>query len=255
MIFNNAGNNSGHAFPRIGYGANLDQGPVWTPRQGISYRPRFSTGYNSIRVSPQINGTVYNVPATDYLPNRYGGMVGLRNTTGYNPGAGKYILLYNTPLQFSLTFAIELVGINLTSGADIFIGAYNGGASDWWIGLNSSSTIVYSRNGTVTSTGLTGVIGRRYIFILGNEGTGGTGTGFSYFRTYDSAGVTFSGGTGLGADLTTSGIIGIGKYGGWNDNYLSNINVGALIMSNFYVTAASSIVQKNRIRSIYGVTI
>jgi len=112
-------------------------------------------------------------------------------------------------------------------GADIIMGAYQGSSHDWWIGQTGySSTQPYSvsRNGTFLSTlGTAPVVGRKYIACFGNS----VSTSSTYFQLWDNAGNWYSSGNTVPAvSLSTAGVVAVGKYGGWNDNYMPRIYVG-----------------------------
>jgi hypothetical protein len=216
-------------------------------RQGLSYNPLVST--TAVRdISPYNVGPVaYNIAVSDYYPNRWGGMVYLNNTTGYNPGAGKYILsggVYNS--EFTFIFSWEYVASNTTYGADIIMGAYASSTHDYWVGTAGYGAAPYQffRNGSGVSSGITPVAGRRYIAMVNNSASSNTG----YFAIYSSAGESYVN-TGIGGvNLNTSGSPALGKYGGFNDNYLPRVLIGDWILSweypsNFTYGLANKILQ------------
>ena len=239
MLTSCASNIVGTAFP-YGLGYAYQPGENFFTfhnfRQGLSYNPRFSTSaVRDLSTYAVTNTVAYNIAATDYYPNRYGGMVHLNNTTGYNPGAGKYILgggnysaTYGTT-EFTIIISWEYVASNTTYGADIIMGAYAGSSHDFWIGTSGygPSAYIFSRNGSGVSSGITPVAGRRYIAMINNSQYYNSG----YFAIYSSSGQSYVN-TGIGGvNLTTSGSPALGKYGGWNDNYLPNVLIGDWLLS------------------------
>jgi hypothetical protein len=234
MLTNCASNIVGTAFP---YGLGIAYQPganfftLLNFRQGLTYNPIQSlTACRDISFYNVSNFVANNVSATDYYPNRYGGMLHLNNTTGYNPGAGKYISSagsnyssYGTT-EFTFIVSWQYISTNATYGADIIIGAYTGSTHDFWVGTSgySASPYIFSRNGSSVSSGITPVAGRRYITLIGNSQYFNSG----YFALYSSAGESYVN-TGIGGvNLTTCGSPALGKYGGWNDNYLPNVLIG-----------------------------
>ena len=232
-ILHNA-NTVGTAFP---YGAGIAYQPganfftLLNFRQGLSYNPR--TSLTVCRDIAYYNATYYvanNISATDYYPNRYGGMLHLNNTTGYNPGAGKTITSagsnYNSYGTTEFTFIVswEYVASNTTYGADIILGAYQSSTHDYWLGTSGygASAYIFSRNGSSVSSGITPVAGRRYIALIGNSQYFNSG----YFAIYSSAGQSYVNTSIGGVNLTTAGSPALGKYGGFNDNYLPNVLIG-----------------------------
>jgi hypothetical protein len=216
-------------------------------RQGLSYNPLVST--TAVRdISPyNVGPTAYNITVSDYYPNRWGGMVYLNNTTGYNPGAGKYILsagVFNSEFTFIISW--EYVASNTTYGADIIMGAYAGSSHDYWVGTAGYGAAPYQffRNGSGVSSGITPVAGRRYIAMVNNSAYSNSG----YFYIYSSAGESYGNATIGGVTLNTSGSPALGKYGGWNDNYLPRVLIGDWILSweypfNFTYAKANAILQ------------
>lgn len=238
MLTNCASNTVGTAFP-YGLGiANQSGANFFTLlnfRQGLSYNPRTSlTSIRDISIYNASGFVANNVAATDYYPNRYGGMVHLNNTTGYRPGAGTYISStgnyssYGTT-EFVFIVSWQYIASNTTYGADIILGAYQGSTHDFWLGTSGYgvSPYIFSRNGSGVSSGITPVAGRRYIALINNSQYFGTG----YFALYSSAGESYVN-TGIGGvNLTTAGSPALGKYGGWNDNYLPNVLIGDWLAS------------------------
>jgi len=246
MLTNCASNIVGTAFP-YGLGiANQAGANFFTLlnfRQGLSYNPRNSlTACRDISIYNASNFVANNVSATDYYPNRYGGMLHLNNTTGYSPGTGKTITSagsnyssYGTT-EFTFIVSWEYVASNTTYGADIILGAYQGSSHDFWLGTSGYGVTpyIFSRNGSGVSSGISPVAGRRYIALIGqsqyfNEG---------YFAIYSSAGQSYVNTSIGGVNLTTAGSPALGKYGGWNDNYLPNVLIGDWL-SGFEYTSNS----------------
>lgn len=238
MLTHCSSNIVGTAFP---YGLGIAYTPgasfftLLNFRQGLSYNPR--TSLTAIRDISSYNSSGFvanNVAATDYYPNRYGGMLHLNNTTGYNPGLGKTIAstanlhAYGTT-EFVQIVSWEYVASNTNFGADIILGAYAGNAHDYWLGTNGSGATpyIFSRNGASVSSGITPAAGRRYIALINNSQYFNSG----YFALYSSAGESYVNTTLGGVDLTTSGYPYLGKYGGWNDNYLPNVLIGDWLIS------------------------
>ena len=165
MLTSCASNIVGTAFP-YGLGYALTPGESFFTfhnfRQGLSYNPRNSlTAVRDLSTYAVTNTVAYNIAATDYYPNRYGGMVHLNNTTGYKPGTGCYILgggnysaTYGTT-EFTIIISWEYVASNTTYGADIIMGAYAGSSHDYWIGTSGYGVTPYwfSRNGSGVSSG------------------------------------------------------------------------------------------------------
>jgi len=249
MLTSCAANIIGNAFPYnlgIYNQAGTNFYTMQNFRQGLSYTPLAST--TAVRdISPyNVGPTAYNIAVSEYYPNRWGGMVYLNNTTGYNPGAGKYILsggVYNS--EFTFIFSWEYVASNTTYGADIITGAYAGSTHDYWVGTSGygASPYIFSRNGSGVSSGITPVAGRRYIAMVSNSASTNTG----YFAIYSSASESYVN-TGIGGvTLNTSGSPALGKYGGWNDNYLPRVLIGDWILSwapgSFTYTDANKILQ------------
>ena len=245
-MLTSAANTIGTSFP-YGLGiANQSGANFFTLlnfRQGLSYNPIKSlTACRDISIYNSSVFVANNVSATDYYPNRYGGMLHLNNTTGYNPGAGKYISSagsnyssYGTT-EFTFIVSWQYIATNATYGADIIIGAYTGSTHDFWVGTSgySASPYIFSRNGSSVSSGITPVAGRRYITLIGNSQYFNEG----YFALYSSAGESYVN-TGIGGvNLTTCGSPALGKYGGWNDNYLPNVLIGDWL-SGFEYTSNS----------------
>ena len=246
MLTSCASNTVGTAFP---YGLGIANTPgasfftLLNFRQGLSYNPIKSlTACRDISLYNTSAFVANNVSATDYYPNRYGGMLHLNNTTGYNPGAGKTITSagsnyssYGTT-EFTFIVSWQYVASNTTYGADIIIGAYTGSTHDFWVGTSGygPSAYIFSRNGSAVSSGITPVAGRRYITLIGNSQYFNNG----YFALYSSAGESYVNlGIG-GVNLTTCGSPALGKYGGWNDNYLPNVLIGDWL-SGFEYTSDS----------------
>jgi hypothetical protein len=215
--------------------------------QGLSYNPLVST--TAVRdISPyNLGPTAYNIAVSDYYPNRWGGMVFLNNTTGYNPGAGKYILSSGNFLsEFTFIISWEYVASNTTYGADIIMGAYNSSSHDFWLGTSGygASPYIFSRNGSSVSSGITPVAGRRYIAMVNNSAYYNTG----YFAIYSSAGESYVNTSIGGVNLSTAGNPALGKYGNYNDNYLPRVLIGDWVLSweypnNFTYANANKILQ------------
>lgn len=153
----------------------------------------------------------------------------LNNTSGYSSSSLGLTLQLgsSTSDNFTVWVAWEYVASNLTYGADIIMGAYQGSSHDWWIGqvgYSASQPYYVSRNGTALATlGTAPVVGRKYIACFGNS----TAAGTTYFQLWDSAGNFYStGNTTPAVTLNTAGVVAVGKYGGWNDNYMPRIYVG-----------------------------
>jgi len=215
--------------------------------QGLSYNPLVST--TAVRdISPyNIGPTAYNIAVSDYYPNRWGGMVYLNNTTGYNPGAGKYILSSGNFLsEFTFIISWEYVASNTTYGADIIMGAYNSSSHDFWLGTSGYGVTpyIFSRNGSAVSSGISPVAGRRYIAMVNNSAYYNTG----YFAIYSSAGESYVNTSIGGVNLSTAGNPALGKYGNYNDNYLPRVLIGDWVLSweypnNFTYANANKILQ------------
>ena len=217
-------------------------------RQGLSYTPLAST--TAVRdISPYNSGpTAYNIAVSDYYPNRWGGMVYLNNTTGYNPGAGKYIYYptFVPASEFTYIISWEYVASNTTYGADIIMGAYASSTHDYWVGTSGygASPYIFSRNGSGVSSGITPVAGRRYIAMVNNSAYFNTG----YFYIYSSAGESYGNAAIGGVNLNTAGNPALGKYGNFNDNYLPRVLIGDWVLSweypnNFTYANANKILQ------------
>ena len=217
-------------------------------RQGLSYTPLKST--SAVRdISIYNSGpTAYNIIASEYYPNRWGGMVYLNNTTGYNPGAGKYIFWSNNYLasEFTQIVSWEYVASNTTYGADIILGAYSGSTHDYWLGTSGygATPYIFSRNGSSVSSGITPVAGRRYIAMINNSASSNSG----YFAIYSSANQSYVNTSIGGVTLNFSGSPALGKYGEYNDNYLPRVLVGDWLTSweypsNFTYANANKILQ------------
>lgn len=258
MVTSCAANVNGSAFPYnpsasgTCYRYNLSQ--------GRSYNPKKSTG-NFLDVSGNgVNGTAYSV-SNEYYPSRYGGMLYLNNTTGYQPTQGNGLTVVinnataNTTNNFTAIVAWEYVASNLTYGADIIVGAYNGGSDDWWIGqYGYSATIPYwfSISGNGYSLGGAPVAGRRYIAVVGNSLTANN----AYFYLFDSAGNSYSN-TAIPFDTTAaSGYPALGKYGGWNDNYMPRCYYGDFLWwPGTYLSTTDALAVKDKIKYRYGITV
>lgn len=251
MITNPSSNIIGKAYP-YGLGYAYQSGENFFTfhnfRQGLSYNPRNSlTAVRDLSTYAVTNTVAYNIAATDYYPNRYGGMVHLNNTTGYKPGTGCYILgggLYYSEFTFIISW--EYVASNTTYGADIIMGAYAGSSHDYWIGTSGYGASAYQffRNGSGVSSGITPVAGRRYIAMINNSAYSNAG----YFAIYSSAGESYVNTSIGGVNLSTAGSPALGKYGGWNDNYLPNVLIGDWLLSweyqfNFTYAKANAILQ------------
>ena len=234
MLTNCSSNIVGTAFP-YGLGIASQSGANFFTllnfRQGLSYNPRKSlTACRDISIYNASNFVANNVSATDYYPNRYGGMLHLNNTTGYNPGAGKTITSagsnYSTYGTTEFTFIVswEYVASNTTYGADIILGAYQSSTHDFWLGTSGYGVTpyIFSRNGSGVSSGISPVAGRRYIALIGQSQYFNTG----YFAIYSSAGQSYVNTSIGGVNLTTAGSPALGKYGGFDDNYLPNVLIG-----------------------------
>ena len=256
MITNPSSNIIGKAYPYgLGY-VNTPGESFFTFhnfRQGLSYNPRNSlTAVRDLSTYAVTNTVAYNIAATDYYPNRYGGMVHLNNTTGYKPGTGCYILgggnysaTYGTT-EFTIIISWEYVASNTTYGADIIMGAYAGSSHDFWIGTSGygPAPYIFSRNGSGVSSGITPVAGRRYIAMVNNSAYYNTG----YFAIYSSAGESYVNTSIGGVNLSTAGNPALGKYGNFNDNYLPRVLIGDWVLSweypnNFTYANANKILQ------------
>jgi hypothetical protein len=233
MIANPSSNIIGSAFPYnigISNAGGTNYYGMFNFRQGLSYSPRVSaTTFRDLSIFAS-NATGPNIVAADYYPNRWGGMVHLNNTTGYNPGAGKYIYASSFAPASNFTYIIswEYVASNTTYGADIIMGAYASSTHDYWIGTSGYGASAYQffRNGTGVSSGITPVAGRRYIALISNNAASNTG----YFYLYSSAGQSYSNAAIGGVTLNTSGSPALGKYGAFNDNYLPNVLIGDWVL-------------------------
>ena len=250
MLTSCASNIVGTAFP-YGLGYAYQPGENFFTfhnfRQGLSYNPRFSTSaVRDLSTYAVTNTVAYNIAATDYYPNRYGGMVHLNNTTGYKPGTGCYILGGgNYYSEFTFIISWEYVASNTTYGADIIMGAYAGSSHDYWIGTSGYGASAYQffRNGSGVSSGITPVAGRRYIALISNNAASNTG----YFYLYSSAGQSYSNAAIGGVALNTSGSPALGKYGAFNDNYLPNVLIGDWVLgfdtTNWTYAKANAVLQ------------
>ena len=250
MIMNPSSNIIGSAFPyNVGIysQAGTNFYTMSNFRQGLSYNPLVST--TAVKdISPyNVGSTAYNITASDYYPNRWGGMVFLNNTTGYNPGAGKYILSSGNFLsEFTFIISWEYVASNTTYGADIIMGAYNSSSHDFWLGTSGYGVTpyIFSRNGSAVSSGISPVAGRRYIAMVNNSAYYNTG----YFAIYSSAGESYVNTSIGGVNLSTAGNPALGKYGNYNDNYLPRVLIGDWVLSweypnNFTYANANKILQ------------
>jgi len=222
--------------------------------QGRSYNPIKSTS-NFLDVSGNgVTGTAYQL-SSQYYPWKFGGMVFLNNTTGYQPTKGNGLtvnLNVNTTNTFTFIVAWEFVAANLTYGADIIAGAYAVSTHDWWIGITSAS-LPYNwyRNGTGVALGTAPVAGRRYIAVIGNDSTTNSG----YFYLFDSSGGSYSTTTIGGVALNTAGVISLGKYGNFDDNYMPRCYYGDAIYSNTYLSTTAALAIKDKIKYRYGISV
>lgn len=259
MITNPSSNIIGKAYP-YGLGYAYQPGENFFTfhnfRQGLSYNPRNSlTAVRDLSTYAVTNTVAYNIAATDYYPNRYGGMVHLNNTTGYKPGTGCYILGGgNYYSEFTFIISWEYVASNTTYGADIIMGAYAGSSHDYWIGTSGYGPSAYQffRNGSGVSSGITPVAGRRYIAMINNSVSYNQG----YFALYSSAGESYVNGGIGGVNLSTAGSPALGKYGGWNDNYLPNVLIGDWLLaweSPAYFTNAKAVAIMNSLKPKLGI--
>ncbi len=107
---NPSSNIIGSAFPYnigISNAGGTNYYAMFNFRQGLSYSPRVSaTTFRDLSIYAS-NATGPNIVAADYYPNRWGGMVHLNNTTGYNPGAGKYIYASSFAPASNFTYIIS----------------------------------------------------------------------------------------------------------------------------------------------------
>ena len=252
-ILQNA-NINGSAFPyNPSAGANVYR---YNMSQGRSYNPKKSTS-NFLDVSGNgVTGTAYQL-SSQYYPWKCGGMIYLNNTTGYQPTQGNGLTAnLNVSTSNEITFIVvwEYVASNLTYGADIIAGAYAGSTHDWWIGQASySATQPYQffRNGTGVTLGTAPVAGRRYIAVVGNSYS----TNAGYFYLFDSAGNSYNNTAIGGVQLSTAGPISLGKYGGWNDNYMPRCYYGDAIYSNTYLSTTAALAIKDKIKYRYGISV
>ena len=252
-ILQNA-NINGSAFPyNPSAGANVYR---YNMSQGRSYNPKKSTS-NFLDVSGNgVIGTAYQL-SSQYYPWKCGGMIYLNNTTGYQPTQGNGLTAnLNVSTSNEITFIVvwEYVASNLTYGADIIAGAYAGSTHDWYIGQASySATQPYQffRNGTGVTLGTAPVAGRRYIAVVGNSYS----TNAGYFYLFDSAGNSYNNTAIGGVQLSTAGTISLGKYGGWNDNYMPRCYYGDAIYSNTYLSTTAALAIKDKIKYRYGISV
>jgi len=255
MLTSCASNVNGSAFP---YNPSAS-GTVnrYNLSQMRSYNPSKSAA-NFLDVSGNgVVGTAYQV-SNEYYPWKFGGMVYLNNTTGYNPttGNGKTIYLnIGTSNTFTFIVAWEYVASNLTYGADIIAGAYANSTHDWWIGqlgYNSTAAYRFSRNGTGYTLGGAPVAGRRYIAVVGNNSTTNSG----YYYLFDSAGNSNSDTSIGGVALNTAGKIALGRYGEHgHDNYMPRCYYGDAIYSSTYLSTTAAIAIKDQIKYRYGISV
>lgn len=252
-ILQNA-NINGSAFPyNPSAGANVYR---YNMSQGRSYNPKKSTS-NFLDVSGNgVIGTAYQL-SSQYYPWKCGGMIYLNNTTGYQPTQGNGLTAnLNVSTSNEITFIVvwEYVASNLTYGADIIAGAYAGSTHDWYIGQASySATQPYQffRNGTGVTLGTAPVAGRRYIAVVGNSYS----TNAGYFYLFDSAGNSYNNTAIGGVQLSTAGTISLGKYGGWNDNYMPRCYYGDAIYSSTYLSTTAALAIKDKIKYRYGISV
>lgn len=219
--------------------------------QGLSYSFNSSTMRD---LYANANGIVRNQSSTLYYPDKYYGMYYLNNLSGYSASnLGNTLQLgVNTSDEFTVFVAWEYVASNLTYGADIIMGAYQGSTHDWWLGQTGYSAAQpywVSRNGVSLATlGTVPVAGRRYIACFGNS----ISDGKTYFRLWDSAGGAYStGNTTPAVNLNTAGVVAVGKYGGFNDNYMPRIYVGEAWYCS-YLPIADTTTMYNFIKLKYG---
>lgn len=226
--------------------------------QGRSYNPKKSTS-NFLDVSGNgAVGTAYSV-SNEYYPWKCGGMVYLNNTTGYNPTQGNGLTInLNVGTSDNFTFIVgwEYVASNLTYGADIIAGAYALSTHDWWIGqysYSASQPWQFLRNGAsnIATLGTAPVSGRRYIAVVGNSFS----TNAGYFYLFDSAGNSYSNTAIGGLAMNTAGTISLGKYGGWNDNYMPRSYYGDAIYSSTYLSTTAALAIKDQIKYRYGISV
>jgi hypothetical protein len=115
------------------------------------------------------------------------------------------------------------------------MGAYASSVHDWWFGFapNYPQTERYkiAINGTVMASTIIPTIGRRYIAIFSNSYS----LADSWLYIYDDQGNEWFGVSG-GAQLSTAGNIGIGKYGDYVDNYMPNIYVTDFLFGPYVAT-------------------
>lgn len=247
-------NINGSAFPyNPSSGANIYR---YNLSQGRSYNPKKSTS-NFLDVSGNgVTGTAYSI-SNEYYPWKYGGMIYLNNTTGYQPTQGNGLTVslgVSTSNEITFIVAWEYVASNLTYGADIIAGAYVGSTHDWWIGqagYSSSALYGFYRNGTGYTLGTAPVSGRRYIAVVGNSYS----TNAGYFYLFDSTGNSYTNTAIGGVQLSTAGTISLGKYGGSNDNYMPRCYYGDAIYSNTYLSTTAALAIKDQIKYRYGITV
>ena len=248
MLTSHANNNGAYAFP-IG---NISR---FNFSQGLSYNPVSSTtNVTTLGItSPVTSGTASNLTTSSWLPNKLWGSVFLNNTTGSNPGLGKTIRINTAtaPVSFTMIIAFELAGINAFFNSDIIIGAYASSTHDWWFGM-SSSVFIFSKNGASVSSGITGVVGRRYIGIINNNPLLTTA---NYFYLFDSAGNSYSNTSMSYANVSTAGIAAIGKYGDFSDTYLPNIYVKDYFYGSGTLSSTTALAIKNSIKWEVGISV
>lgn len=236
--------------------------PWSLPKLNVSVQPtiryEWTQGYGGQKLlGNDLSGNGYNAnmfgfTSNDYYPLENSGLIKLNNstcngtyyiTTPLNPSVNEY--------SFFMGFRLDAIQNSGCFNAEIFTGAYAFSTHDWWCGIQGT-TIIFSRNGNLISTGITAVVGRYYIIGLGNIFVQGTGA----FGLWDSAGNSYTSST-IGAyAASTAGIIGIGKYGGFANTYMPRITLGHY---HFWSGTGLSLTEitnlKNQYRMKYRITI
>jgi hypothetical protein len=144
--------------------------PWSLPKLNVSVQPtlryEWTQGYGGQKLlgndlsGNNYNANMYGFGSSDYYPVENGGLIKLNNlscngsyymTTPINPSVNEY--------SFFMGFRLDAIQNSGCFNAEIFTGAYAFSTHDWWCGIQGT-TIIFSRNGNLISTGITAVIGR-----------------------------------------------------------------------------------------------
>lgn len=220
-----------------GYGGQV---PIGRNLQGASYNATLSAGFTS----------------SNYKPNEYAGVLHFNNASCNGVGTSTpYFMTVATPnvdnYSFFMGFTLEAILGGSCFGAEIFTGGYAYSTHDWWCGL-SSGQLVFSRNGNTLNTGIYPTVGNRYIIGASNN----YAQFFGRFCVWGSDGTSYTTTSNVGYPASTSGILGIGKYGGYANTYLVNIKLGHYHYWSSEALEISTFTNlKNQYKRKYGITV